>query len=890
MSNKPSDTEMQSVPKANSGQNQQNSKQAQQNAKQAEQAQQNAQQATQAVEKNTQAETKAAEQQADIGEQEADKFVRGKGDESDDSGEFHRDSDKSSDDDGKFNKKEEKDEDAFEKSKDDKDKKKGEGGEDDDSQPFKKSGDKEKGLGGKLKDAASKEDDDPVAKASNQNPDAGPNAGKQGGDSKASSGDEGEEKDDKNNPAKKMAEKVKKKAKKKATSTATGTLGRMFILGKIAAALKAFLAMFVNALAAIAQALFGWLFNLIMFVKGLVNAVLGFLGGIISGIGSFFGGIVSGIAGFFGISSIAAGISFFGTCIALLTGTVAAVVSSNEDNAIKERDMTYASPTCAEQAYNAVYTAMEGDDGTFDLQGLENMKQFTSVMYEWAYKGLGDDKATILIAGMMGNCLSECCGQMDPSTIECGFEWNGETLNYLEEKYVPGEKKTKIIANLDSYAEVCANLPGHSTTSYVGDDGKYYCHTGIFSATGPVGYYYHTFCKDNNLVWYSMDANLAWFLWENDKSGRRNDLNFKDWCYKTSPDTRLISVDFSQSDSLVHATNVFYSQWEAGNGSTEKTASESRQNYAEKALPYIQEWINGGDLDSAYAQSIIGMANSSASDASNDTVTDMMGDCSGFQAKYNNANLASAALSMSYFDDNEEDIMNGNPTYNVESGGIGFTQAEIDDGDNDGDSQAVYDANATKFHQGCTKTYIDVLIGCGDENDTYWSSCDRGVAASLKWSGAFSDVSWGNAETVGNNCRDNPEQFDYFEWDGKGESLEPGDIVYDGGHIWMYVGTGVAGGLVEAKWHDRVSPDVHYICHSSFGGRGIKTGTIGNYANGTGDHRWFDSDRGVWVDDHWHVVRCKKYEENPKYVHCLDEQGAQEDVNDQQNGKAETEN
>lgn len=288
-------------------------------------------------------------------------------------------------------------------------------------------------------------------------------------------------------------------------------------------------------------------------------------------------------------------------------------------------------------------------------------------------------------------------------------------------------------------------------------------------------------------------------------------------------------------------------------------------NYAEKALPYIAEWISGGDLDTAYAQSIIGLANSSAADSSNDVVTSMMGDCVGFHAKYNNANLAAAMITMSYFDDYESEVLTGNPNYDIESGGMGWPSGEY--------TSDCYDSRATENFKGCTKTYIDVISSIEDasgqlaefpETGKLYSSCDAGVATCLKWSGAYSDIWWYGPSLVGSTCAANPEQFDSFVWDKTCESLEPGDILYNNDHIWMFLGKGTPGGLVESKFHDRVSPDVYYIGHASRFDRGPKVGAM-----------CYTTDSRTW-----YVVRCKKYEDNPKYTHVLDEQGAQEDVVD----------
>lgn len=624
-----------------------------------------------------------------------------------------------------------------------------------------------------------------------------------------------------------------KKAQATATAASAGAKGVMAM--KAIMLIKKFLAMLMAMMQAIIQAIAG----VIAAIVQVVTAVL------------------TTVATALGVGLAVAAVIVFGPFALLAIVVVAAVAATSDSNQAVYDSAPVTTETCAEQAYDAVYDMIEGDDGTFSNQAIDNAQKITSVMYQVGYKDSGDDAAIIMIGAILGNWQVE--STIDPSIIEYPHEDASEYGNYNAgvESYTYGDVKKSIMNDFSNYSyNKCAVYA--RTDGYLYDN-QYWCGLGLGQWTGPRCYDFLQYADTNGLAWYSLDANLQFLLHEN-----HNDLI--NWG-KDSGNCPLNAVDPSSSSALHDATYDFMAHWEGVEWDPER-----RKENADKWVFYVQGWISGNDINTAYASSIIGAANAASNDASDQAISNMMGDCAGFHGKYDNSSAAAAMLSMSYLAGYESETMTGNADYDVKAG-VGATYHETDSLGKD-----IYDSNATLDKLLCTGTYLDVrgaLLEAGEDSgqSNLYSSCDRSVVTALRWSGTDDDCAWGGASGTGDSLAADTEHWESWSWDGTFESLEPGDVLYSSEHIVMFVGYGTQGGLVESKWKDRVSADVPYICHGSITGRDDD----GSVSPGRGikcaDARYMSTDGYSYT-----VCRNKKKEANPKYVTIMDGTSAKEDV------------
>lgn len=575
-----------------------------------------------------------------------------------------------------------------------------------------------------------------------------------------------------------------KKAQATATAASAGAKGVMAM--KAVMLIKKFLAMLMAMMQAIIQAVAGVIAAIVQVVTTVLTAVATALG----------------------VGLAVAAVIVFGPIALLVIGVVATVAATSDSNQAVYDSAPTATETCAEQAYDAVFDMIEGDDGTFPNQSIDNAQKITSVLYQVGYKDSGDDAAIIMIAAILGNWQTE--SGIDPSIIE--YPEDSSKWNYKAgvESYTYGDIKKNIMNNFDAFSKQRGtevnNLDGYTY------NGHYYAGIGLGQWTASRCYDFLQYADTNGLAWYSLDANLQFLLHENCK-------DLINWG-KDSGNCPLDDVDPTSDSALHDATYDFMMNWEGVN-----YHQEQRKENADKWVFYVQGWISGNDINTAYASSIIGAANAASNDASDRAISNMMDDCSGFHGKYDNSSAAAAMLSMSYLSGYESETMTGNADYDVKAG-VGATYHQTDNLGKD-----IYDSNATGKKLLCTGTYLDVraaLVEAGEDsgNSDLYSSCDRSVVTALRWSGTDDDCAWGNAKSVGDSLVADTEHWESWSWDGTFESLEPGDVLYYSGHIVMFVGYGTQGGLVESKWKDRVSADIPYICHGSITqdspGRGIK--------------------------------------------------------------------
>lgn len=382
--------------------------------------------------------------------------------------------------------------------------------------------------------------------------------------------------------------------------------------------------------------------------------------------------------------------------------------------------------------------------------------------------------------------------QVDPTCIE----------GIYDEAYdINGARKKAAIANMNDYftgtlQPLYARLDEPITLNvgaYQGPDGKYYCGIGLFQFTGP---------EACNLMGYAQSGNMDW--WDTD-----------------------LQLAFSFDTTGGYETRAqWVQQWIAsGCSSPEQAAADwnvnfegnSNGNYVELRQQYAREWftkIQSGQLtyDAAYASSIISLANRLQGGALSAAVSAEESKCASAEKSYNNSDLARAAVAYAY-------------------------ETTAEGRGNDG----------TELYR-----FLHDSIFPGD---TYYQSCDRGVATAINWSGA--DDSF----PVGSTDKQDVYASSSSKWQDLGifgsavsyDQLQPGDVlittsarrgsVYgEHGHIVMYVS-------------NKIVQEKYPASSASFVSASIDKRSPG-----------CETYSGQFVGENYHVYRNTQQESNPKWV------------------------
>lgn len=209
----------------------------------------------------------------------------------------------------------------------------------------------------------------------------------------------------------------------------------------------------------------------------------------------------------------------------------------------------------------------------------------------------------------------------------------------------------------------------------------------------------------------------------------------KNWFKTTYKSTKYTDINT--------ATNDFLRTYARGAEDT-KTLPD-RQKFAEKWYALMGEW----SIDANYANSVLALIDTAGDNNQNTVIGRALEKCKSSMT-YDNSSLASAAVSYAY-EKKEEGIGN--------------------------DGTLLYRTVHDNVYPG----------------DPWYQSCDRGVACAVRWSGTDDNYPAGSVQP----------QIDYVvasdrwtevNWDGNMESLQPGDVIFEGlgaacnGHTLLYVG------------------------------------------------------------------------------------------------------
>lgn len=257
-------------------------------------------------------------------------------------------------------------------------------------------------------------------------------------------------------------------------------------------------------------------------------------------------------------------------------------------------------------------------------------------------------------------------------------------------------------------------------------NGVPYVGIGLGQWTGPRGKMLLDFADKAGSDWYGLDTNLAFLLGPDSRSAYLREFLTKEG----SPED--LALDFLQN-------------WEGINNGTGGKRAEAAKNYYAKFDTYAEE----ADEDEVQemVDNIKEMADVKLDDADSKSIQKAIDNCVRLGGgSYNNSDMVKAILSYAW---HKQDI--------------GWT--------NDGTDLWLW-AAANINH-----------------DTTYLRSCDRTVAAAVRWSGTDDDFPLGPTNTQWTYLNDHSDSWDRDD-DWTADTLKPGDILITrgNGHVLMYVG------------------------------------------------------------------------------------------------------
>lgn len=238
-----------------------------------------------------------------------------------------------------------------------------------------------------------------------------------------------------------------------------------------------------------------------------------------------------------------------------------------------------------------------------------------------------------------------------------------------------------------------------------------------------------------------------------------------------------------------------------------RMAQEERQAAARDWYEQMSSW----SVDEALANSVLALAGNMGGIADDDAIGESADKCKTNSA-YDNSSIASAAVSYAY-----------------------ATQAE-------GNGN-----NGTELYQ---RVHDYIFPG-----DSYYMSCDRGVACAVRWSGSDDEYPSGPTNS----------QYDYLiaspKWESLGmagdltmEDLLPGDVFILDGHTFLYTGSEI----IQSVHGENADPSYDSVS-ASYGERSPGCGADASQILARGGVDW-DSSRGQYE-----VFRCVQPDNSTTY-------------------------
>ena len=403
--------------------------------------------------------------------------------------------------------------------------------------------------------------------------------------------------------------------------------------------------------------------------------------------------------------------------------------------------------------------------------------------------GLTDEQA----AGAIGNMVGE--GGLSPYTMEADF------ITAPNEKWYIGPIKTGFIADLNSWT--LNNVfpyydPNDINEAFYGTSRHgYVAGVGLCGFTGSNYDDLEDWAAGLGTTWYdeekAFDVQMSFIIAPGANGGYGGPGGASDWLANWGHDT-------SGCSTPEEAAVTFCIRFEGISkvADAKKTAANRYYNM-----------FKGTKGDSSYADSIQ-MAQTTRAGAAGSGANKEADDCGVELASYDNSDLARAAVAYAY-------------------------KTKAEGRGNDG----------TELYQALHRAIFP--------GDTWFQSCDRGVATAVRWSGADDNFPAGATGQQLTYLNNHPEK-----WEALGASvtlqdaneLQPGDICVCDGHIVMYVGNDI----IKEKFPDADSS-------SDF-----VSASLNERSPGCG-HDDFHSDSRPYM-----TFRLKQYETNSQYTHVVDGQ------------------
>lgn len=266
----------------------------------------------------------------------------------------------------------------------------------------------------------------------------------------------------------------------------------------------------------------------------------------------------------------------------------------------------------------------------------------------------------------------------------------------------------------------------------------------------------------------------------------------------------------------------FFADWKTNpSSSPEEAASKFARDYEgntvmaqgerQEAARDWYEQMSSWSVDEALANSVLALAGSMGGVADDNEMGQSSNKCKTNSA-YDNSSIASAAVSYAYATKAEGEGNNGTELY-----------------------QRVHD-------------YIF-------PGDSYYMSCDRGVACAVRWSGSDDEYPSGPTDS----------QYDYLiaspKWESLGmagdltvEDLQPGDVFILDGHTFLYTGSEI----IQQVHGENADPSYDSVS-ASFGERSPGCGADASQIIARGGVDWIES-RGQYE-----VFRCIQPDHSTTY-------------------------
>lgn len=507
--------------------------------------------------------------------------------------------------------------------------------------------------------------------------------------------------------------------------------------------------------------------------KNGAQQMLGGIAGMPGAAKAMAGKAVGKVARSLGISQTAAGIGIAVVGLVGGAGTVVSVTNYNNTQRIYRQEGFV--DGCAEAMYNeskvqGETTAMEGDE-----------MMYAEMMYGiLANLGCTPDQC----AGAVSSMAAE--SGLDPTSVE-GIYNERYQIGPKKALYVEGNKFTPAIEDHFNYLKQAYAKSGISISvrGYTAENGQMTCGIGLLQYTGVGATGLMAMADTAGKNWYDFDVQMAYMMSDQSGFGARV-RKFK---------------EVSQGMGAVECADAWTKYVEMGGGSVKQSMLDSHRQKAAEVASTLGARHEA--LQSEYAsvatdvQELAGANFGAATEARTNEVMLQCGseDGSGLDGVYDNTGMARLMTLYCYQDyhSSEATATGGNPQ---KRGG-------------------------TKLYQ----ELRDSLTGSALAGDSYWNSCDRGVATAVICSGADDNFNIGGCSNMLAYLLGSDKWAKVGALNDVYDQLEPGDIcIYSRpghGHVIMYTGSelnsaeGGAGEISSASYGERYpgmgSMRQHYV-------------------------------------------------------------------------------